>query len=107
MSSFVIKRHDRLPFLDATLSDEGGTLTTLAGATVVFVMKNAKTGRNVLRKSATVLDAALLKVRYEWEAEDTAIAGKYNGEFEVSFGGLPWTFPSPGYIPIQIVPDCD
>ncbi len=102
---FLIKQNDRLPYLEATLSDSGGQLTTLAGANVYFVMRSPKGGAAKVRGQATVVDAALKKVRYEWAAGDTDTAGVFRGEFEVNFSSRPWTFPNPGYIPIIIAAD--
>ena len=75
MDPFFIKQNDRLPYLEATLSDSGGQLTTLTGATVYFVMRSPKGGASKVRRLATVVDAALKKVRYEWAAGDTDTAG--------------------------------
>ena len=105
MDPFYIKRGDRLPYLEATLSDEGGSLTTLAGATVYFVMKQKGSDVTKVRALATIVDATARKVRYEWGVGDTDTAGLFRGEFEVIFGGRPWTFPNPGFIPVNVIAD--
>ncbi len=105
MDPFYIKRGDRLPYLEATLSDEGGSLTTLAGATVHFVMRKKGDTTATVRGLATIVNAAARTVRYEWAAGDTGVTGLYRAEFEVNFGGRPWTFPNPGFIPVNVVDD--
>lgn len=105
MDPFPIKQNDRLPYIEATLSDSGGNLTTLAGTTVYFVMKNAKTGAVAVRGLCVIVDATAKKVRYEWAVGDTAVAGVYRAEFEVNFAGRPWTFPQPGYLIVNVIPD--
>lgn len=107
MSTFVIKRGDTLPYITATLL-EGVADVDLTGATVNFVMKRAATGcapAIVLRKPVLVLNALTGSVRYEWAAGDTAAAGQYRGEFEISIGGRVVTHPTTGFIPITIVAD--
>jgi hypothetical protein len=106
MSAFPLKQHDTLPALEAVLSDDDGPID-LSGASVQFVLSRVGCGGRepVFKKPATLADAAAGKVRYLWENSDTADAGSFAGEFEVSQGGKTQTFPSVGYIPIIINPD--
>jgi hypothetical protein len=105
VETFQIKRGDTRPALDATLSDSSGELS-LAGASVLFVMKKPGCAEPVLKKAASVIDAELCKVRFIFGEGDTDTAGAYSGEFEVTFAdGGRWTFPTSGFVPIQIYPD--
>lgn len=102
------KRGDMLPPLDANLvQDSANTPHDLTGATVVFILRNQKTGAlKVNRGSCSIVDATLGQVRYTWQTTDLNIAGVYNGEFEVTFAtGKPLSFPQEDYIEITIEKD--
>lgn len=108
MDPFFLKRGDTLPYLVATLSDDSGPVD-LTGATVKFVLRQSRTRcatgepALLLKKDAVVADPASGVVRYEWASGDTDTAGQFDGEFEVTFpSGGRWTFPSSGYIPVNI-----
>lgn len=104
MLTFSIKQNDRRPYLYAVLGPaetdaETGVVTitpqNLTGATVTFNMKNAETGAVVITAGACVVDvAAAGAVHYPWQATDTAVPGKYLGEFQALYGSEPETFPN-------------
>lgn len=53
--------------------------------------------------NAVLVTPAAGVVKYVWLLADTDTAGQYNGEFEVTFGdGRKQSFPSPGYLTIQV-----
>ncbi len=59
------------------------------------------------RQGATVVTAQdTPQVRYDWEAADTATAGFFEAEFEVTYAdGSIETFPNYGYIGVAISQD--
>lgn len=102
---FTIKQHDQLPELVVTLTDAALSVIDVGGATVRFIM-SVKGGENVIDQPANIVDAPGGIVKYVWQEGDTALVGKYNGEFEVLFGdGRVETFPNSRYIQIQVFAD--
>ena len=104
---FYIKKGDRLPAITGTCRDGDGVVISLAGATVKFVMSRTPGGTPVVNAAAAVVAPATGgRVTYAWAAIDTAVAGIYYAEFEVTFpGALPLTFPSDKYITVIIGTD--
>jgi hypothetical protein len=98
-----IKQGDRKPDLEATLRDGLGNAIDLTGTTVTFAMQ-ALDGRVVIADaSVTIVDAPGGKVRYSWAAADTAVAGRYQAEFHVTFGGgTRVSVPSEGYLDVVV-----
>jgi hypothetical protein len=104
LTDFKIKQNDRRPYLYGVLGpvdtdEETGEVTLtpqdLTGATVTFNMKNAETGLVVITAGVVVVDvAAAGAVHYIWQSGDTAIAGKYLGEFQAQYGTESETFPN-------------
>ena len=102
MADFFIKQNDTSPGLEYTLLP----LTDVTGATIVFSMKNSAGTIIVNRQPVTIVTAATGVVRYPWIAADTATAGNFEGEFEVTFaGGGIETFPNTSNILIRITDD--
>lgn len=105
--TFYIKQNDTSPALIATLKDSGAVVINLTGATTVFKMRNVSgvivslTGTNSVDAPATGGIA-----RFTFSAADTATVGRYQGEFQVTFGdGSVETFPNKGYIGVKITDD--
>jgi len=95
-SVFYLKQNDTRPSYVAQLLQDGSAVD-LAGATVRFHMGS------VVDAPATIVDASTGVVRYDWLATDTAVAGTYNAEFEVTFSdGAVETFPNKDYLQIVI-----
>ena len=96
ISEFTIKQNDTLEAIVAILDDSAGSAFSLAGATVVFSMRSLTTNVLIIDNvAATIMDAALRKVKYDWVTGDTVIAGDYLAEFEVTFSdGKIQTFPN-------------
>jgi BppU N-terminal domain len=105
---FTIKAHDRLPAIAATLVDAEQVPVNLTGATITFIMADA-TSRIVKTASAAVLvNPEQGQVRYDWASIDTATAGDYVAEWQVTYaGGKQQTFPSNSYNTVTIVADLD
>lgn len=106
-ATFFIKRNDDQPSLDVALRDDRNRAVELAGATVLFHMRNtADDSTKIDSGSVTIIDASRGEVRYSWQSGDTDTEGNYEGEFEVTFaaGGVE-TFPNDSYIDIIIGED--
>jgi hypothetical protein len=105
MMTFQIKQNDTSPQIEAVLSDAAGTAIDLNGAAVRFHMRRAG-GAVVIDAAATIVTAAAGLVRYVWIAGDTATAGSYQAEFEVTYAdGTIETFPNAANIQIDILAD--
>lgn len=95
-TKFYIKQNDTKPSITAQLLSDGSAVD-LTGATVKFHMGST------IDAAATITDAATGNVRYDWASGDTATAGTYNAEFEVTFSdGKIETFPNDEYLLIVI-----
>ena len=102
-----IKRNDNNRKISDTLTF-GGVALNLSGATVKFLMRSIP-GASVevtIKDDAVIEDEAAGTVYYELGSDQTAVAGKYYFEWEVTFGdGSVTTFPSTGYGQLTIVED--
>jgi hypothetical protein len=106
---FVIKAHDQLPAIAATLVDADLVPVDISDATVLFIMANATSRVVKLTSEATVVDGVAGRVEYQWnDTTDTATPGEYVAEWQVTFGdGKKQTFPSNSYNTVSIVADLD
>jgi len=104
--AFTIKKNDTSPQIAATLQDGAGNAIDLTSATVRFHMKKIGASTASTDAAATVIDANAGSVKYEWVATDTANAGTFQAEFEVTYtnGGVE-TFPNDQSIAIVITED--
>lgn len=101
----TVKRNDREPPVAATLKADGAAYD-LTSCTVKFIMRNKATGVVTVNASATILGALAGTVRYDWGASDTATAGAYDAEFEVTKpGGNKLTFPNGRHLEVMILED--
>ena len=104
--SFYIKKNDTSPAFQAILKDGAGDPINLDGATVRFHMKTISGTTSVVDASASIITASSGVVRYNWDALDTANAGSYQAEFEVTYpDAAVETFPNDGYIRVEIISD--
>jgi hypothetical protein len=102
----TIKQGDTLPKLAFTLKGADGAVQNLTGATVRFSMSDFDTGVVIIDRAACTVDVdpTTGSGYYTWTVQDTAVAGRYKGEIEVSFPGSNiMTFPNDGNIIIRIV----
>jgi len=100
--AFTIKQGDTSPSLVANLVTPSRQPVFLGGASVLFHMRGRRS-TGVLTAAATVVDAETGQVRYDWAEGDTAVAGDFEAEFEVTYAdGSVETFPNEGYIDITI-----
>ncbi len=103
MPDFYIKKGDTAPPLRVFLRQRDNTAIPLPSGTVVkFHMNDGA----IADGAVTILDAVLGKVEYVWQSGDTATAGTFDSEFEITYvGGSIQTVPSKGYIEIQVSDD--
>lgn len=109
-SDFQWKRHDLGPAIFAQLFDETGAPYILTGKTVTFIMTIGQSGTPTVDATATVSDAVNGIVSYTPIAADTALAGDFNVEWQVSAAGSPATkitFPNFGNQTLHIDADLD
>lgn len=107
----VIKRGNTRPEVRVQIRYQASAASSagLADATgVVFRMADAETAALKVEGVASISDPATGEVVYQWGPGDTSEAGKYLGEFAVTYSdGRVETFPSRGGIPIEITPRVD
>lgn len=117
---FVIGQHDRLPALQVTLTGTDATTgvdgpVNLSTATEVrLIMRGAAGPAAVSAPMVIDPDQVAHKGRctYHWQTADTATAGAYNVQFQVTWGdGTPQTFPmgptGPAYKRILVQAELD
>jgi len=105
MADFTLKTGDTSPSIAATLTDSAGRGVNLAGATVRFQMATADY-TTVVDAAATIRDADMGRVAYDWQPGDTDRPGDYLAEWRVEYSdGSIETFPAGGFHEIQILPD--
>ena len=104
--AFTIKQNDTSPQIAATLQDGDGSAIDLTSATVKFHMKKIGAATATVDANATILNANTGSVKYAWVSPDTATAGSFLAEFEVTYtnGGIE-TFPNDQSIAILITED--
>jgi hypothetical protein len=110
MATYVVKKGDTAPVVSDTLEDSTGAAVNLTGATVHWHMTSWDRQTVVVNGTAAgpgggAFDATGY-VQYTWQAADTAAAGTYRGEWEVTFaGGAKETWPNDGWAIVYIPQD--
>lgn len=104
----TVKRGDTAPPYVATLTyvDKDGVVTPvdLTGAAVKVLGEGDTVGMPPINRVATGTDQG--EVRMNWAAGDTAVAGRYRTEIQVTYpDGSVLTFPAGGYLDVVVVPD--
>src|SRR5690606_30586890 len=101
-----LKRNDTKDTISYTMTYADGTPVNLTGATVRFLMG---TGKSIVTDSAaTIKSASSGQVEYTLKESDTLVAGTFKSEFQVTFSdGKVKTFPTNGYIMVNIQPNID
>lgn len=107
-TDFEIKSGDRAPTITSQLTDGGGPLN-LTGTTVTFQMRSVSGGALAVSAAATIVGDPLNGiVQYEWQVGDTDTPGLYHFEWVVVFAtGEPQSFPTEGFLTLEIGPDLD
>lgn len=104
--TFYIKQNDTSPAMLATLKDGTGTIIELSGSSVRFHMRPFGSSSITVDAAATIYDVDNGQVAYSWSSDDTATAGSYEAEFEVTnTDGSIETFPNNGFIAVEITDD--
>ena len=107
MADFYIKKNDRKPSIRAVLTHSDNSGGLLLATSVRFIMRPVG-GSTASVASAGVLETVTdtaLTARYDWGAGDTAAAGQFSCEWEVSDGVKLETFPNTGYFTVEVVQD--
>ena len=111
---FTLKRGDTASRLQATLENSGGTPVTIESATVLLKLAPISGGSLTVAGTAVIdqvgsgtsVGGSMGQVHYNWATVDTATAGLYVGEWEVTFtGGTVQTFPNTDPFLVHIVSD--
>ena len=101
----TIKRGDTRNAIKAVLKDAAGAPVDLTGCEVKFHMAPLNRPA-VISRAAHIENAATGEIWLVWAPGETDTAGVYRAEFEVVYqDGRRETFPSNGYIGIQILDD--
>ena len=98
-----MKKDDLLPVLIVTLTDDDDTaedLTTASGVTVRI--KKPDDTVLALRACVVAADPTTGVVTYTWQAGDTDTAGLLDLEFLATFSAKVKTFPSRGFVKVQV-----
>jgi hypothetical protein len=108
MADWVMKSHDRLPSIQATLSSAGAPVNLGTATEVRFIMRPAVGGVAKVNAASVIVDAAAGVVRYDWLAADTDTPGSYMAEWQVTWAsGKRQTFPTLTFHTVDILQDLD
>jgi hypothetical protein len=100
---FTIKRGDTAPAIRYLLDPATVVLT---GATVRFKMRARLRALALDGLAAVVTATGTPTVEYIWQPGDTAAAGLYEAEFQVTYSdGKIETFPNDGFIQVRVNQD--
>jgi hypothetical protein len=96
---------DTLVSLYAQLKDGNGDPIDITGNTITFHMtKQSDNSVKVNNQSASIVDAATGKVRYDWASADVDTVADYYGWFIRTVASKPEHFPGQGkFLIIRIV----
>lgn len=112
-ANLILKQHDTYPFLRGQAKDSEG-LMELSEADKLKVILKAQSGGTVIEGVAEALnpleDSENMNWQYKWATGDTAVAGLYNLELEVTWdeGSSPpkvQTIPNGSYAVVEIKAD--
>lgn len=104
MTTVTLKQNDTEGLFTDTLKVDD-VVVDLTGCAVRFLLR--KPGISI-SQNATIVDALTGSVSYQPTAEDVAIAGKYQQEWEVAFSEFQvLTFPNNGWNTVIIKDDLD
>ena len=107
MADYVIKAHDQLPSIQASLTTAAGAVDLTGATAVAFIMQPAAGGAAKVNAPGVIVSPATSgTVRYDWAVGDTNTAGDYQAEWQVTWSdGRHQSFPTVGYHSITIAPD--
>lgn len=106
-ADYSIKANDRLPSIQATLTNSDGSAIDLTDATgVAFLMRLIGGTVPKIDAPAVVVNAAFGIVRYDWLAADTDTPGNYHAEWEITWAsGKQQTVPTLTYHTVDVLDD--
>lgn len=109
MADLVLKRNDTYPYLRGKAEDSNGLLELDKADSLKIILKD---GATIIEGVAEVLeeDSEGMNWQYKWEAGDTALAGEYKVELEITWDGGASppqidTVPNNGYATVEIQED--
>lgn len=88
--SLTFVQGDTAPAITTVITEEDDTtkVVNLSTATSVkFQMRRADDRRYTVNAAAQVVDAALGKCSYSWGANDLAVPGEYQFQWEITWAG--------------------
>lgn len=98
MTTYYIKRGDTDPAFETTLTNGPVPLDLSAASSVRLIVKQDGASLPIVDQPMTiVLPATSGVVSYQWQTNDTAVAGRYALEIEITWpGNRRRTVPTPG-----------
>lgn len=112
MSDVTIKQHDTRPvltrYLIQTVNGATSPVDLTAVSSIGFKMRHLSAPAVLVTGLASIVTVSSAYIAYKWATNDTATAGIYNSEYELTYsdGGLE-TVPNDGYFSIEVVDDLD
>lgn len=106
----TVKRNDLADpiVLEVSYVDDDLVFAPSLATPVVFIMRTADGATlTINREDAEIVSVAsgVATLRYQWQAGDTATAGRYRAEFELDLSGKPLTVPTEGSILVIVEAD--
>jgi hypothetical protein len=94
--TFYIAQGDLLPVIEYVPQDgDGNDFNVMPGDSVVFSMRNTRTGLVKISRAAASIEGGNPKYfRYVWASGDTSEAGTYDAEWELTEEDKKVTFPN-------------
>lgn len=111
---FTILKGDTASRIESTAENSGGTAVSVENAIVIFRMAPLSGGTLTVAGTATIdqvgagttVGGSMGQVHYDWTATDTAAAGWYVANWQVTFAsGTVQTFPNSDPLLIAISED--
>ncbi len=103
-NKWILKQGDTHPPQVVALRYDDDTPIDLTGSTVRFMMI-AASGTVVADRNVTVSNPSAGEVTIDWQAQETAEAGFYTAEFEITTSmGKKQRVPGDRYITVEILP---
>lgn len=102
----VIKAGDTVPYLNETLEYSDQSPVDLNGKTVALTMRSlTSTDPVTLTGTMTVVDESNGIVSYQFSSQDTSVPGNYLANIVVTAGSDTMTFPTDGYLWVEVQPN--
>lgn len=102
----VIKAGDTVPYLNETLEYSDQSPVDLNGKTVALTMRSlTSTDPVTLTGNMTVVDESNGIVSYQFSSQDTSVPGNYLANIVVTAGSDTMTFPTDGYLWVEVQPN--